>query len=109
MFDITDWTPDERDVLVGWDSSDKKVYRGEITDLEVNSDGMVGVIVKDAHDFAKGYFPLTLKLTRARTPKEGQVSFVRPHAKAEALFKELIAHKKAVGAKKTPAVDEWNG
>lgn len=108
MFNITDWTPDERDVLVGWDK-DGKVYRGEITDLAVNADGMVGVIVKEAHDFAKGFFPMTLKLTRARTPKEGQVCFARPHPKADELFKDLAAHKKAarVAEKATAAADEW--
>jgi hypothetical protein len=107
MFDITDWTPDERDVLVGWDQG--KVYRGEITDLAVNSDGQVGVLVKEAHDFSKGFFPIEAKLSRARTPKEGQVVFARPHPKAEELFKALIALKKQARAKVAVAADEWAG
>ncbi|MCC6581822.1 MAG: hypothetical protein IT440_15425 [Phycisphaeraceae bacterium] len=95
MFSISDWTPDELQVFVGWDEREGKIYRGEITDLNVNADGVVGVIVKEAHDFSRGFFPVTAKLTMANPPKEQQACFVREHPKALELFKALAQLKKA--------------
>ena len=104
MFDITDWNPDERDVLIGWDDREKTKLRGEITDLFVNNDGMVGVLVKDAHNFSRGMFPMSVKLVAGNEPKEGCCVLARRHEKADELFKALA--KAAREAKKATRADE---
>jgi hypothetical protein len=99
MLDIRDWLPNERAVLVGFDKNGMIKY-GEITGLQVNTDGVVYVQCKDGENWATGNFCMPATLAPGKNPKYQEACFVQRHEKADKLFQEL----RKLAPKKLPAV-----
>lgn len=88
MFDIRDWLPNERAVLVGFDRSGT-IMAGEITGIQVNSDGIVYVQVRDGEKWATGNYCMPARLEPGKNPKYGEACLVQRHEKADLLFAAL--------------------